>query len=169
MLSKGCEMKSPKIRLLYKIGDIKVYEVDGDMIRKELDTDFTNYAQCFDFNFVLTDELWIDKENTHNEIDFYVTRMLAERRMIYGGMSRDKAIELSRKIEEAERHKSKKFKEAPKTKKEQLQKIELNKIMQLKDLSVYLVDGEMVRDLLFVDFVEGGHDLVYSFIGKNKI
>jgi hypothetical protein len=162
-------MKSPRLKLLYNIGDIKVYEVDGNMIRKELDTDFTNYAQNFDFEkFIPIDELWIDKENAHSEVDFYVTRMLAERRMIYSGVSRDKAIELSRKVEEAERHKTKKFKEVLKTKKDQLKKIKLQKIMQLKDLSVWLVDGEMVRDLFFVDFVEGGHDKVYKFIEDNK-
>jgi len=34
---------------------------------------------------------------------------------------------------------------------------------------VWIVNGEFVRDFFFLDFTEGGHDRVYSFIPKNEI
>lgn len=36
-------------------------------------------------------------------------------------------------------------------------------------IRVWIVDGELVRDLYFIDFTEGGHDKVYKFIPKNEI
>ena len=34
---------------------------------------------------------------------------------------------------------------------------------------VYLVDGDYVRSHHHIDFVEGGHDLVYDFVPKDEI
>ena len=37
------------------------------------------------------------------------------------------------------------------------------------NLAVYQVDGKMVKKAGHMDFVEGGHDLVYKFIPANEI
>jgi hypothetical protein len=34
---------------------------------------------------------------------------------------------------------------------------------------VFIVDGDYVRDNISVDFVEGGHDLVYKFVPEGEI
>jgi hypothetical protein len=39
----------------------------------------------------------------------------------------------------------------------------------IDDISVYFVDGNYVRNNIFVDFVEGGHGYVYGFIPKDEI
>jgi len=36
-------------------------------------------------------------------------------------------------------------------------------------LTIWIVDGEMVRTLRFIDFTEGGHDAVYPFMPKNEV
>lgn len=48
---------------------------------------------------------------------------------------------------------------------------ELNKqlLYKFQDVSVYLVDGKAVKPAYDMDFVEGGHGYVYSYIPKNEI
>jgi hypothetical protein len=46
------------------------------------------------------------------------------------------------------------------------------RITQLKEqdgLKIFLVDGNLVRNKYFVDFTEGGHGKVYSFIPKDEV
>ena len=38
-----------------------------------------------------------------------------------------------------------------------------------KNIKVWIVDGELVRDLFFIEFTEGGHDKVYHFIPKREV
>jgi len=47
----------------------------------------------------------------------------------------------------------------------------LNKtlIFNFKNYKIFLVDGEKIRDNIFIDFVEGGNPARYSFIPKNEI
>jgi hypothetical protein len=37
------------------------------------------------------------------------------------------------------------------------------------ELSVWLVDGRLVRSVFDVDFTEGGHDYVYEFVPLNEV
>ena len=39
----------------------------------------------------------------------------------------------------------------------------------VSNISIYLVDGQYVRDNLWLDFTEGGHDLVYDWIPDNEV
>jgi hypothetical protein len=36
-------------------------------------------------------------------------------------------------------------------------------------IDVWLVNGESVRDKYYIDFTEGGHDLVYHFIPRREV
>ncbi len=38
-----------------------------------------------------------------------------------------------------------------------------------RKVKVWIVDGEAVRDLFFIDFTEGGYDKVYPFIPSGEI
>lgn len=38
-----------------------------------------------------------------------------------------------------------------------------------KGINIYVVNGEYIKKAYDTDFVEGGHDLVYSFINENEI
>ena len=37
------------------------------------------------------------------------------------------------------------------------------------EVKIWVVNGELVRDLFFLDFTEGGHDLIYPFVPKNEV
>ena len=41
-----------KIKLINKIGDFEIYLVDGSVIRKNIDPDFTNFGQHYRFDFI---------------------------------------------------------------------------------------------------------------------
>lgn len=49
--------------------------------------------------------------------------------------------------------------------------MELNKrlLYKFKDVSVYLVDGKAVKPKYDMDFVEGGHGYIYSYIPKDEV
>lgn len=42
-------------------------------------------------------------------------------------------------------------------------------IGKIDDVDIYLVNGDTVKKEHFMDFVEGGHDIVYRFIPCNQI
>lgn len=162
-------MKNPRIKLLGIIGGLKVYRVDGDLVRENIDKDFTNFGQHYRFKFIPDDELWLDGEGLPNELPFFLTHLLVENWAMKMGMSYDKALALADKEEKAVRYKSDKYKEAPTSHPEQIKKIQLKKILTFKGIDIYDIDDELVRDLYRIDFTEGGHDKVYSFIPKNTI
>jgi len=45
----------------------------------------------------------------------------------------------------------------------------LNLIMNFGKIKIYMVDGSLVRNKIYIDFVMGGHDLIYPFIPRNEI
>ena len=54
-------------------------------------------------------------------------------------------------------------------KKEMLDKIHKKLLQCCGNVKVWLVNGEIVRDLFDTNFSCGGHDLVYHFVPKNEI
>lgn len=162
-------MENYKLKTLREIGNIKVWEVDGSIIRKDIEPEFTNFAQHLDFDVIPKDEMWIDKEKTHNEVGFFVTHMVVERKLNDSGIEQKKAHDMALKAEKAERYKSSRFKDIVYEPSDKLDKIRKRLIAKVGGLEVWEVDGELVRDLLFEDFTQGGHDLVYSWIPKNNI
>jgi len=36
-------------------------------------------------------------------------------------------------------------------------------------VSVWIIDGRLVRSVFDVDFTEGGHDYVYEFVPQNEV
>ena len=84
------------------------------------------------------------------------------------GMSYKKATDLSDLIEKRERKKYELLR-LPK-KKDQMKKIHKILLKKYSDkISVWIVNGRLVRDLFFIDFTEGGHDKVYPFIPENEV
>lgn len=155
-------------QLLKTFGKIKVYEVNGEKIRKDLDPNFTNFGQHYDFNYIPENELWIDRENSSGENNFFITHMLTELKLIEKGMSPDKADDIACVVEEAERHKSKKY-QLNIDVKDNHNKVKTKKISEINGISVWEVDGELVRDFFYDSFTEGGHDLVYNWIPEKEI
>lgn len=167
-------MKKPYIKKFCDISSFKVWIVDGRYIRENIDEEFTNYGQNYRFSFIPKNEFWIDKERTSGEEKYYIDSMLAMNRLLAKGISHDKAVEKADAIERRERAKSNLMRERVKLKKypegliNSIHK-KLIKNYSNEKVKVWVVDGEAVRGLFFIDFTEGGHSLVYPFIPKDEI
>lgn len=146
---------------LYKIlrDGTKVYIVDGAYVRKNLNNEFTNFAEHYRFPKIIPkDEFWLDQCHGHDEYGYYIEHMAMECALMKKGKSWDYAYDTSSKYEEALRHK------APR------QSLKKKLLTTLDDgVNIYLVNGEQVRKQYDVDFTQGGHDLVYKYIPKNEV
>lgn len=167
-------LKKPYIKKFSKISNFIVWIVDGRYIRNYIDEEFTNYGQHYKFKFIPKDEFWIDKERVPGEEKYYIDSMLVMNRLMAKGVSHDEAAkraDMTERRERAKEHLIKKEIEAGEKTKEEIEKVhkKLLKKYSNKKIKVWIVDGELVRDLFFLDFTEGGHDKVYLFIPKNEI
>lgn len=166
-------MQKPYIKKLGEVSKFTIWQVDGKYVRDYYDIDFTNAGQPLHFKFIPDGEIWIDKERIPGEEQFLVDYVLVENRMMKKGLSYEVAIEHARTYVENERRKIDFIKKGLKigAKEDYLGQVHKKqlKAYSRKNFKVWVVDGEIVRDLYFVDFTEGGHDKVYSFIPQNEV
>lgn len=167
-------MKKPYIKKFGDVPGFKVFIVDGKYIRDNVDEEFTNFGQHYRFKFIPKNELWIDEERVPGEEKFFIDYLLVENRLMAKGMSYDNAVNRGNIIEKMERGKSNLMKKRIKLKKHPKELIEIihKNLLQkysTQKIKVWIVDGETVRDLFYIDFTEGGHGYVYSFIPKNEV
>lgn len=167
-------MKKPYIKKFGKVSGFNVWIVDGKYIRSNLDEEFSNFAQPLDFAFIPKNEFWIDKEHSGNESRFFIAHMLAEHRLMAEGKTFDQARKYANKIEKRERANSKLYKQMRKKiehKKEIIKKIhkKLLKKYSKNKIKIWIVNGEIIRNLFFSEFTEGGNDQIYSFVPKGEI
>lgn len=167
-------MKKPYIKKIATVSKFDVYFVDGEYVRDRLDEEFTNFGQHYGFRFIPKNEFWIDRERTRGESEFFIDHMLVENRLMAKGLKYDDALARADRAEIKERRKSAFMKKSipPRGKKlECLSKIhkKLLKRYSTDRIQVWIVDGEMVRDLFFIDYTEGGHDKVYKFVPPNEV
>jgi hypothetical protein len=90
------------------------------------------------------------------------------------GVNRREAAKIADKTERQERAKSELMKEELKKKKNKediLKDIHRKLVKEYSkyNLKVWIVNGEIVRDLYFLDFTEGGHNKVYPFVPIDEI
>jgi hypothetical protein len=168
------EMKKPYIRKLGKFLGFDVMIVDGKYIRDNMDEEFANFGQPLDFKFIPKNELWIDKEHSGNESRFFIANMLAQHRMMAKGKSFDNARIYANKIERKMRANSKICKSARKKikhRQEILKRIHKKLLEKYSNdkIRTWVVNGELVRDLFFIEFTEGGNDEIYPFVPEGEI
>ena len=152
--------------------DFKVWIVDGIYIRTHMDEEFTNFGQHYRFPYIPKNEFWIDKEAQHDEHRFFVDHLLVENRLMASGMSYEEAIVKADLAERGERRRAGDLRRAthagqtlpdPASVHERLWK-------KLEDgISVWIVNGRMVRSVYDIDYTEGGHDYVYEFVPQNEV
>ena len=167
-------MKKPYIKKFSKISNFNVWIVDGKYIRDNINEEFTNYGQHYLFDFIPKNEFWIDKEGVPGEEKYYIDSMLVMNRLLAKGVSHAEAVRKADAIERRERSKSKLIKEEIKLEKQKDEIVDkvhkkLLKKFSSKKIKVWVVDGELVRDLFFIDFTEGGHNKIYPFIPLNEV
>jgi hypothetical protein len=166
-------MAKPYLGKITTISMFDIWLVDGKYVRDKLDEEFTNFGQHYRFKFIPENEFWIDQEHTPGEEEFYLDHMLIENRLMSQGMSYDKAISKADLAESRERRKVDYIRKGIKigVKREKyIHKVHKTLLKSYSQyLQVWIVDGELVRDLFFIDYTEGGHDKVYDFIPAREV
>lgn len=167
-------MKKPYVSRLGEISGFKIMIVDGKYIRDNMDIGFTNFGQHLRYAYIPKDEFWIDYEyGRTREEKFYIDHMFIERRLMEKGLRYNDALTIADDIEVHERNEYMKHEKKFRWYRNNKSFIDALKIKKLRKysgkISVWIVDGKIVRDIFFIDFTLGGHDKVYAFIPKNEI
>lgn len=164
-------LKDFYLKKLGRRGKIVIWQVDGEKVRRDLDEEFTNFGQHFRFNYIPVYEFWIDKEAVPDERRFFIDHLLVEWRAMKNGTSFIKASDLADIKERVERYKAGDVKKIwDKSGEIDFGKIHLKLMKKLNNkLSVWLVDGRLVRSVFNIEFTEGGHDQVYNFVPVNEV
>jgi len=153
-----------------KMGKIDIWIVDGEKVRNDLDEEFTNFGEHFCYPVIPEYEFWLDKEAKPNERRFFIDHLLAEWRAMKSGMPFRKAINIGNNKEQLERKKTADLKKilnrrgVPSAK-----KVHSKLLGKLGKISIWLINGRLVRSDFDINFTEGGHDFVYSYIPKNEV
>lgn len=154
-----------------KRGPVTAYIVDGPYIRKNIDPEFTNFAQHWDKPYVPENEVWLDKENVPNEYPYTLENALTQRREMASGKSYNEALKRGDAVEKRERVRANPPKKGDEKLNPQLiedAKKELLGTIGKDKIPVWLVAGDMIRET-DPDFVEGGNDGAYPWMPKNTI
>jgi len=167
-------MKQPYIKKYGVFSGFTVWIVNGKYIRTHIEEEFTNFGQHLRFDFIPENEFWIDKPYSGGgEEKYYIEHMIIENRLMSQGKTYNQAIRSADLAEQKERKKSELIKDKINNlKAEELVHSVRKKLLKkysTKNLQVWVINGELVRGLFFIDFTEGGHDKVYPFIPKGEI
>ena len=149
-----------------------VWLVNGAYVRKELDENFVEYDYHVHFRFIPEREFWIDDEMPEKEHGIYIRRLLKEVSFLKEGDNLVDAVRKADDFEEALRRNSKRVQHILSSQNQELLRciIKKKKLDEYSSVvSVWLVDGSLVRSLYMLGYTEGGHDIVYSWIPKNEI
>ncbi len=165
------ELQKPYIKKHSDLNGFEIYIVDGKYIRDHINREFTNFGQHYKYPFIPTREFWLDKEYAPGEDDFFINHLLIEWDLMSNGVSYESAIEKADSEEKKERAKSEFL---LKVRKKDHKKIPTALYVDRLEtysqgVDVWIVSGELVRDLYYVDFTEGGHEFVYDFVPEGEV
>lgn len=158
-------------KLIDKYGGLEVWEIDGQRLRAEKDIEFTNYGMWPDFDYIPRNELWLDVEHDPDERQFFIDHMLAQWIVNKTTGDNAKAVAKAYKVEAAERKKAgDKAKVFDKKGHPHPDQVHVKKLGTTDTgLSVWLVNGRLVRSAFFIDFVDGGHHYVYPWVPLKEV
>jgi hypothetical protein len=154
----------PYLRQLGRVGPVQIWEVDGLWVRHHGEPDFNNFGSYPRFQSIPRDEFWLDREVNHDERRFYLANLVAERKARQQGRGNEQAREVGNAAERQARAAAKPTRPA-----DVAASVKLRQIGAVQGVAIWLVNGKAVRDHLFQEFTEGGHDLVYDWIPKNEV
>ena len=153
-------------------GDFDVWIVDGSYIRGHIDEEFTNFGQHYRYPYIPLKELWIDQEAQHDERQFFIDHLLAEFSLMDKGVPYDKAITEADKIERKERRRSGDERKLTHHGRDLPDGRDVHERLWKKlegEVTVWIVNGRLVRSTFDIDFTAGGHDYVYEFVPENEV
>lgn len=165
--------KSIYIKKIGNIGKYIVWLVDGAKVRKDINENFVKCSVNNKHDFVPENEFWIDEDMDPKEYKYFMDRFTYEQGLLDSGTDRETAEKMANDFEIKERQNSPemiKIKEQSAKAKDLIEKIKKQRIKEYEGkVEIWIVDGNLVRSFLFIDYCEGGHDLVYNFVPKNEI
>lgn len=164
----------PYLERYGQAGAITIWIVDGEYIRDHIDEEFTNFGQHYGFSFIPANEFWLDRQGVRGEEPYFVRHLAVEHDLMARGVDYDHALEQGDAAELEERGRSPKAREGRALlesgqKDELLRKVHKELWKDGPAVRIWIVDGELVRDLFFIDFTEGGHDKVYAFVPAGEV
>jgi hypothetical protein len=165
------QLKAPYLKKVGQRGTITIWVVDGTYVRTYLDEEFTNYGQPLNFSCIPKNEFWLDKEAKEDEQKFFIDHLLIEHRLMAQGVLYDDALDAADKQEMAERKRAGDVRKViGKGGLPDASKVHVRLWKKLTSaVSVWIVDGRLVRSVFDDDFTEGGHDYVYEFVPQNEV
>ena len=165
-------MKKPYVSQVDKRGKIIIWSVDGSYIRGHIDKEFTNFGQHYRYNYIPVNEFWIDREAKHDETRFFVEHLLVEHLLMSKGVAYNEALTRANMQERKQRrragdlslmtHHGKDLPDAKRVHEKLWKKLDTG-------LSVWIVNGRLVRSVFDIDFTAGGHEHVYEFVPQNEV
>ena len=153
-------------------GNLKVWIVDGAYIRSHIDEEFTNFGQHYRYPYIPVNEFWLDREAEHDERQFFIDHLLAEYKLMAKGMPYEKALAKADRVERRERRRTGDLIRLTQHGQKLPDGRDVHERLWKKlgnGLSVWIVDGRLVRSVFDIDFTEGGHDYVYEFVPENEV
>ena len=178
-------------KFIDKWGKFIIYTVNDEKIRNfaEYAEEFSDYGvnigkkglATLNFKFIPKDEIWIAKSIKPAERHFIISNALTYIKGIERGLDPGDSYENALAKEKSERTKDalnklhiKNYKTAGNpTHKDIPKKVYAKKYGAIKDVketvNIFLINGEVVRDLYKTDYVEGGHAYVYDWIPIDEI
>jgi hypothetical protein len=166
------QLKPPYVKRIDERDGLAIWAVDGAYIRGHIDEEFTNFGQHYRYNYIPENEFWIDKGTRSDEWRFFTDHLLVEHRLMEKGMPYQKAIVEADKEERKERRRARDLSQVTNhgQKLAEGKDVHLRLWKKLKSgLSVWIVNGRLVRSLFDIDFTAGGHDYVYEFVPENEV
>ncbi len=166
------KLKLPYLEKIDERGNLQVWIVDGSYVRGHIDEEFTNFGHHYSFSSIPKNELWIEKETKDDERRFFIDHLLVEHRLMSQGVPYDKALEEADKVERKERRRAGDVSRLTHRGKELPDGREVHQRLwkKLEDgVSVWIINGRLVRSVFDIDFTEGGHDYVYEFVPESEV
>jgi hypothetical protein len=162
--------RPPYLKRIAQRGAITIWRVDGSYIRTHRDEEFSNYGHHNSFPFIPKNQFWVD-EASPDEDKFFIHHLLVEYRWYKKGLSQDEARQKANASELRLRQKTgdvQRLTRGGKLPDPEQVHIELWKKLEVP-VSVWIVNGRLVRSVFDIDFTEGGHGHVYEYIPQDEV
>ena len=141
-------------------------------MRCHTDHEFTNFGQHYRYPYIPETELWLDQEGDPDEREFFIEHLLVEHQLMERGMPYEQALVEGDKAERRERRQAGDVRRVTDGGRE-LPTAEDVRERRWKTLengvTIWIVNGRLVRSVFYVDFTAGGHDCVYEFVPEKEV
>jgi hypothetical protein len=165
-------LKAAYVRKADQRGDFDVWIVDGSYIRGHIDEEFTNFGQHYRYPYIPLKEFWIDQEARHDEHEFFIQHLLKEFELMDKGVPYENALPEADRSERKERRRAGDVGKLTRHGKKLPDGHEVHDRLWKRlesGLTVWIVNGRLVRSVFDIDFTAGGHDFVYEFVPESEV